>query len=68
MLGYCEFITIMATSVRFAMSQAGLTVMSQRRGLSLLLSHWATVPTITGVFKNPGFFQANLPRKQPKEQ
>jgi len=57
-LCYRGFITITDRSVSVSMSQAGLTVMSQSRGLSLLLSHWATVPTITGVLRNPGFFWA----------
>jgi len=57
-LSYRGFITMTVTSVRLSMSQAGLTVMSQSRGFSLLLSHWATVPKITGVLRNPGFFRA----------
>jgi len=55
---YHGFITITDTSVSVSISQAGLTVMSQSRGFSLLLSHWATVPRITGVLRNPGFFRA----------
>jgi len=52
------FMTTAATSVRFSMSQAGLTVMSQSSGFSALLSHAATVPMMTGAPRNPGFFWA----------
>ncbi len=55
---YRGFITIIATSLRLSISQAGLTVISQRRGFLSLLLHWATVPAITGVPRNPGLFWA----------